>query len=82
MRYHTITGMISTIMAKYHEIIRLAAAQNNHASTLCVTKRRWSVGCFLYQKKWIRIAGATSTAARNVDPMSVEKRRVAILGEV
>ena len=82
MRYHMITGIISTIMARYHEISRLAAAQNSHASTLCVTKRRWSVGFFLYQKKLIRIAGATSTAARNVEPMSEEKRRVAILEEV
>jgi len=33
-------------------------------------------------KKLIRIAGATSTAARNVDPMSVERGEVAILSEV
>jgi len=32
-------------------------------------------------KKLIRIAGATSTAARNVDPMSVKSRRVAILAK-
>jgi hypothetical protein len=58
----------------------LAADQMSHASTLCVTKRRCGVGSFRYQKMLTKIAGATSTAARNVEPMSEEKRRVAILG--
>ena len=81
MRNHTITGIMSTIIARYQEMRMLAANQMSHASMLCVTKRRCGVGSFWYQKMWTMIAGATTIAARNVEPMSEEKRRVAILGE-
>lgn len=72
-------GMISTAIARYHEIRILAAAQKSQASTLSVTKRRCSVGFFLYQKKSSKMAGATRRAAMRVEPMSDEKRRVTIL---
>lgn len=71
-------GIISTIMARYHEISMLAAAQKSHASIFSCLTRRLSLS-LLNQKKRVIIAGVTTMPASKVEPIREEKRNVAIL---
>ena len=67
-------------MARAQELRTLEAAQMSQARTLWSMERLSGVcGLGRYQRKWIRSAGVMRSAARNMEPIREEKRKVNIL---
>jgi len=68
-------GIISMTTARNQDIMRFAAAQKSHASTLSLMYNLVGVGLALYQLKWTTRAGVAMRAARATEPMREVKRK-------